>query len=119
MVTAEEVKNYLCIIEQWQPEQAAPWAPLLEDAAAEINRRTRRRAAQGDTRLIRAAAGWAAYQIALSQSGGGEITSFQAGDVSVTAKDAGGATHARRRMEQYFAEAAELLRDTGFAFLEV
>lgn len=73
-----------------------------------------------DVRVAQAAAALALYRLVMRNAADGEgISSFKAGDVTVTHSPAAAVEIAVRLRDEAFAAAADLMVDCGFIFRQV
>lgn len=114
-----EVYERFLLISGLEESEASDWAVLCREAAEQLRRMLRPNVSEEENgrRLSTAAAALALYKMALC-SAGDEITSFKAGDISVTAREtltARGETVWKAAK----AEISDLLRDDTFFFGQV
>ena len=94
--------------------------PLCEAAARELSLKVRKSADFSDIRLINAAASMANYRLSIkSLSSQDGVTSFKAGDVTVSISPEALAEQAEKEKTRAFLEALPLLRDDEFFFGQV
>ncbi|MBO5409833.1 MAG: hypothetical protein J6A60_01075 [Clostridia bacterium] len=94
--------------------------PLCEAAARELSLKVKKNADFGDIRLINAAASMANYRLnfkKLSSQDG--VTSFKAGDVTVSISPEALTEQAEKEKTRAFLEALPLLKDDEFFFGQV
>ena len=94
--------------------------PLCESAARELSLRVKRNADCADIRLVNAAASMANYKLNLrnlSKQDG--VTSFKAGDVTVSVSPEAMLEQSEKEKTRAFLEALPLLRDDEFFFGQV
>lgn len=114
------VLNSLREIAVLQEDAAAEALPLCRSALESLRPRLRQDADPSDIRLIRAAAGIAYYQWVLRKSAGDDgITSFKAGDVTVSRSGACALEQAEKVRSENLLAALPLLTDDAFLFCSV
>lgn len=120
MVELQEILKRFRLYAALTDEEAAPWLPLVSDAAADI-RRTARREPDGEAmaRLQRAAAALAFYRYTLYRASGVGMESFRAGDIQISAEKADTVRFAERVWSEERARAHDLLNDCDFLFQRV
>lgn len=101
-------------------ETDAQLLPVCEAAARELSARVKPNADCSDIRLINAAAAMANHRLCIRKmhSDGG-VTSFKAGDVTVSISPEALAENAEKEKTQAFIAALPLLRDDEFLFRQV
>lgn len=91
--------------------------PCCEAAARELTVKLREDADEGDIRLLNLAAAMANYTVVLKGLAGEDgITSFKAGDVSITKGGAHADAVAHAQVSRAMLAALPLLKDDGFHF---
>ncbi len=124
-MTAWEVKDYLSYLTGWETDEEDKILSLCKASLKEIEARLKADADRTDARIAAAAAATAYYKLILKRSGtsqGEEVTSFSAGDVSITqsSHDSEKLTEKARAL---YKEALEsiipLCADNSFAFENV
>ncbi len=94
--------------------------PLCSAAAAELEVRLREDADSNDIRLINAAASSVNYRLCMKRmSTGEEVTSFKAGDVSISISPSALIEKAEREKSEAMLIALPLLADNEFVFRQV
>lgn len=120
-VTAWLVKEYLGHLTQAEGYEDDEIIALCKASLREIEAMLKADADRNDVRIASAAASLAFYKMTLknSFSSSDNVTSFKAGDVSIT-QDKGGTDKKLERAERLYAKALEsivpLCTDNGFAF---
>lgn len=95
-------------------------APLCAAAAKELEVRVRDNADCTDIRLINAGAAIVNYRLCVRKSGmDEEVTSFKAGDVTVSISPSAVIERAEKEKSEALIEALPLLKDEGFVFRQV
>jgi hypothetical protein len=94
--------------------------PLCSAAAAELEVRLRENADENDIRLINAAASSVNYRLCMKRMNTGEeITSFKAGDVSISVSPSALIEKAEKEKSEAMLLALPLLADNEFVFRQV
>lgn len=102
------------------PESDDELFSLCEASAAELSAGMKETADPCDIRLVGAAAALANYRLCRRRScSGQEITSFKAGDVSVSISGDDAVKLAEKSRDDALVKACPLLRDEGFYFGKV
>lgn len=120
-MTAWEVKEYLGHLTEIEESEQENILELCKASLREIEAMLKVDADRNDARIASAAASLAFYKMSLKRSfsSSEEITSFKAGDVSIT-QDTGGSSKQLERAEKLYSEALKgiipLCTDNGFAF---
>lgn len=120
-MTAWEVKEYLGHLTEIEESEQEKTLELCRASLREIEAMLKPDADRNDVRIASAAASLAFYKITIknSFSSSEDITSFKAGDVSIT-QDTGGSSKQLERAEKLYSEALKsiipLCTDNGFAF---
>lgn len=120
-MTAWEVKEYLGHLTEIEESEQEKMLELCRASLREIEAMLKPDADRNDVRIASAAASLAFYKITIknSFSSSEDITSFKAGDVSIT-QDTGGSSKQLERAEKLYSEALKsiipLCTDNGFAF---
>lgn len=120
-MTAWEVKEYLGHLTEIEESEQENTLELCKASLREIEAMLKVDADRNDARIASAAASLAFYKMSLKRSfsSSEEITSFKAGDVSIT-QDTGGSSKQLERAEKLYSEALKsiipLCTDNGFAF---
>ncbi len=124
-MTVWEVKDYLAQLTEWTSDDEEKILSLCKSALKEIEARLKATADQSDIRIASAGAALAYYKLILKQSynsNSEEITSFKAGDVSITQSSANKSKQLENA-EKLYKEALDsiipLCQDNGFAFENV
>ncbi len=101
-------------------ETDAELIPICDASARELSARVKRTADCSDVRLVNAAAAMVNYRLCIKKlhSDGG-VTSFKAGDVTVSISPAALAEQAEKDKTAAILAAAPLLRDDDFLFRQV
>ena len=101
--------------------EAAPWLPLVSDAAHDVHRMCRCSAPDDAqiNRLERAAAALAFYRYTLYRASGVGMEDFRAGDIEVSADKAAAVEFAERVWREEQGRASDLLNDGDFLFRRV
>lgn len=116
MINPEKVLNRLKLTSSISPEDEGKALILCSEAASQLNPRLRSPLCGDDPRVIAAAAALAqSFGIA---SGRENVSSFKAGDVSVTMEKTAG-INSENAVTRALAAAAPCLADDGFMFREV
>ncbi len=110
MVSAEEVKSCLKLFGDYSDEELEKYDVMIEEAAESVKDETEKAAMLAAARLN--------YKLALINGSGDGVTSFKAGDVSITQND-NSVEYAKSLFEQIAADCPELSDDSGFAFRTV
>ncbi|NMP37114.1 MAG: hypothetical protein GX051_03170 [Clostridiales bacterium] len=119
MISSQSVFERLRQITALDSEGAAEALPLCALAALGISERTRDGADDCDERLINAAAACAFYKLMLLRAVKSDSPdSFKAGDITVKKASDANVRLAQSLMDNMMLEAAPLLRDSGFGFLQ-
>lgn len=101
-------------------EEDSALLPLCEAAAMEISARVRENADFSDMRLISAAAAIANYRLCIKNLHKDDgVTSFKAGDVTVSVSRTAMSEHAEKEKNRAMLEVIPLLKDDGFFFGQV
>lgn len=101
-------------------ETDAELAPLCDAVARELSARVRRDADCSDIRLINAAAAIVNHRLCMRKMNGeNAVTSFKAGDVTVSISPRALLENAEKERTRAMLEAAPLLRDDEFVFRQV
>lgn len=101
-------------------ETDAELIPICDASARELSARVKLNADCSDIRLINAAASMVNYRLCLKKMHSGEgVTSFKAGDVTVSISPAALAEQAENDKTRAILAAAPLLRDDEFLFRQV
>ena len=120
-MTAWDVKEYLGHLIKTDESEQAQTLELCKASLREIEAMLKPDADRNDVRIACAAAALAFYKMILKRSfaESEDITSFKAGDVSIT-QDTGGSAKQLERAEKLYSQALEgiipLCTDNGFAF---
>lgn len=94
--------------------------PICEAAARELSLKVRADADLTDIRLVNAAAAMANHRLSVKNLGAQDgITSFKAGDVTVSVSGSAYIEQAEKEKTRAFLEALPLLRDDEFVFRQV
>lgn len=119
MIDPQTVMN--TVVEYYSPEcETKELLPLCEAACLEISTMLRPEASEEDFRIINAAAALAYRRLCVKKLlGEGGMTSFKAGDVSVSVSRSELEQYAEKEKNSALAMAAPLLRDDGFHFGQV
>lgn len=114
-----EVYERFLLISGLEESEASNWAALCREAASQLRRMLKSNVDEEENgrRLSNAAAALALYKMALC-SAGEEITSFKAGDISVTAQETLTA-RGEAVWKAAKAEISDLLKDDMFFFGQV
>lgn len=121
-MTAWEVKDYLAELTVWEDNEDEKMLSLCKTSLKEIEAMLKPEADRTDMRIASAAAALAYYKLSLKRSftaDGEDITSFKAGDVSITQSRAD-TTRMLDKAETLYRNALEVIiplcTDNGFAF---
>jgi len=120
-----EVKDSLCRLVDLTQTEAAGADALCRECLKEIAAGLKADADTEDARVTSAAAGLALYKLMLkrnSDSASDEVTSFKAGDVSISESKSDirhGLENAESYFKQCYAKIVPLCVDNGFAFENV
>lgn len=109
------------VIEFYSPEcETKELLPLCEAACMELSVMLKPEASEEDFRVINAAAAFAYQRLCTKKLlGDGGMTSFKAGDVSVSVSRSELEQYAEKEKNSALVAAAPLLRDDGFHFGQV
>lgn len=118
MIDAQLVKESLKLLTGFDDEETESYMPVLNAAIASVSAMLKDDAEENDPRVIQLAAAKAYCGICRSATGSGGITSFSAGDVSLTMKDSA-ADDSSAYLAAALADCEGLIKDSGFAFLSV
>lgn len=120
-----EVKDYLGELTSVSSFDEDEIISLCRSSLKEIEARLKSNADKKDIRIIAAAAGLAYYKLSLKQSqsdGASEITSFSAGDVSITQNKAS-KENQLKQAEDFYKKALEgiipMCQDNSFVFRQI
>lgn len=120
-----EVKDYLGELTSVSSFDEDEILSLCRSSLKEIEARLKSNADRNDIRIVAAAAGLAYYKLSLKQSqadGTSEITSFTAGDVSITQNKATKETQLKQA-EDFYKKALEsiipMCQDNSFVFKQI
>ncbi len=120
-MTGWEVKEYLGQLTDWEDSDEESILSLCKSALGEIDAMLKADADRNDVRIASAAASLAYYKLTIKRSfsAADEITSFKAGDVSIT-QGGGNSTKQLANAEKLYNEALKsilpLCTDNSFAF---
>ena len=120
-MTGWEVKEYLGQLTSWEDSDEELILSLCKSALGEIDAMLKADADRNDVRIASAAASLAYYKLTIKRSfsAADEITSFKAGDVSIT-QGGGNGTKQLANAEKLYNEALKsilpLCTDNSFAF---
>lgn len=110
------ITQVLCTIGNASIDEAERYMSLIEMNCAEFSDREYN---ETDTALLEYyVAAKTNYQIALARNDG-EISSFSAGDVKVTASSGNAIQNAKALYESAYSGISHLAKDRGFCFMEV
>ncbi len=122
-MTAWDVKEYLIQLTEWDTSEDEGILALCKTSLNEIEARLSATADRSDARISAAAAAIAYFKLTLKRSfgtSGGEVTSFTAGDVSITQNTADNSKqqleNAQKLYEKALESIAPLCEDNSFAF---
>lgn len=125
-MTAWEVKDYLSHLTCWEENEEESILSLCKASLNEIHSMLKADADRADVRIASAAAANACYKLLLKRSFSSsqeDITSFKAGDVSITQGNRNQYERSLDKAEKLYHEALRsiipLCRDNGFAFENV
>ena len=118
MTDIQLVKESLKLLAGFNDEETEKYMPVLNAAVASVSAMLKDDADENDPRVIQLAAAKAYCAICRSASESGGITSFSAGDVSLTMKDSA-ADDSKAYLAAALADCEELIKDSGFAFLSI
>lgn len=125
-MTAWEVKDYLSDLTCWGEEEEEKILALCKSSLNEIESMLKADADRSDARISAVAAAKAYYKLSIKRSSSSEtdgITSFKAGDVSITQNSTGNSSKILDKAEKLYHEALQVLiplcQDNGFAFENV
>ena len=116
MISVDKIKENLKLIAELTDEETEKYLPLMEAkvsvyANAEISE-------EDEQRLAMLAAAEVNYQIALASDGTGSVTSFKAGDVSITESNRS-LDSAKTLAESMEKDCRDLAEDGSFVFRTV
>lgn len=117
MINKEDVKALLIVIGDYDSEQIQKYQQLLENAISIVGKMADE-SDHADSRIVYLAAAKANYDIKLIESCSGSVSSFTAGDVSIT-ENANAVDNSKQLLNSAIADASTLIIDKGFAFLGV
>lgn len=119
MIDTHTVLN--AVIEYYSPDsEEKELLPLCEAACMELSQMMKPDTDEKDFRIINAAAAFAYQRLCVKKLlGDGGMTSFKAGDVSVSVSRSELAEYAKSEKSAALVAAAPLLRDDGFHFGQV
>lgn len=125
-MTAWEVKDYLSHLTCWEENEEDEILSLCKASLNEINSMLKADADRADARIASAAAANAYYKLSFKRSSSSVsegITSFKAGDVSITQGNQSQSEKILDKAEKLYHEALQsiipLCQDNGFAFENV
>ncbi len=125
-MTAWEVKDYLSHLTCWKENEEDEILSLCKISLNEINSMLKADADRADARIASAAAANAYYKLSFKRSSSSVsegITSFKAGDVSITQGNQSKSEKILDKAEKLYHEALQsiipLCQDNGFAFENV
>lgn len=115
MINLDDVKKAFCIISSCSSEAAEEFSVIIENAVSFVQDIIRDESSQSDSKVIFLAAAKANYDLALIQGEKDGITSFSAGDISIS-KSSSSAENAKLLFENAKSDCAALISDNGFVF---
>ncbi len=117
MISIDDVKKRLKPLCDLSDEELDTYSSIIKNCIFTVMSQTKA-GAEDDERISHFAAAKANYEIALVRSGADRVTSFKAGDVSIS--ESGNFTeYAKALFESAKLDCADLISDKGFAFLGV
>lgn len=120
MVNIESVLRRLRQLITLDEDEAENALPLCSVCLEDIAGRLRENADPDDIRIAQAAAALTFYRIVMRNAADGEgLSSFKAGDVTVTHSPAASIEIAVRLRDEALAAAADLIKDDNFLFRQV
>lgn len=118
MINIDDVKSVAAVIGNYSDDELEKYSSLIECAVSAVSSMLKDDTFCSDTRVIYLAAAKANYDAVLASSCVGTVTSFTAGDVSIS-ESAASVENAMTLLNNARLSCAELINDDGFAFLGV
>ena len=117
-MTVQQVTAVLLTISPYSAEVLATKSAVIENSIQSVTAMLKEGADDADDRAVYLAAARANYDLLLSDAGADSVSTFKAGDVSIT-ENKSALQQAERLYQNAAAACAVLLTDSAFAFLSV
>lgn len=117
MISFDEVRNILKSLGDLSDEELDTYSMVINNCVYTVSSHIKSET-ENDERISYLAAAKANYEIALARSGSDRVTTFKAGDVSISESDSF-IEYAKELFESAKHDCSDLISDEGFAFLGV
>lgn len=118
MIDTQKVYEYIKAIGNYDEEEIAAYAPLIDNAVSAVCQSLGDGVDMQDARVICLAGAKANYTICLARASGDGVVDFKAGDISISQSN-DYIAQAKQLLELAYKDCAVLVVDDGFAFLGV
>lgn len=115
MINVDDVKSVAAALGNFSEDELEKYSPLIECAVSVVSSMLKDETLCEDSRVIYLAAAKANYDAALASSCAGKVTSFSAGDISISESSVS-VENAKALFDNAGMSCAELIRDDSFAF---
>jgi hypothetical protein len=118
MININDVIPVTALLGNYSDEELEKYAALIENAVSVASSMLKDESMSKESKAIYLASAKANYDMALAMTGGDNVTSFKAGDVSISECSAF-VENAKAIFEEAKVHCASLIKDECFAFLGV